>query len=173
MLSLKLYMVMIAIILLFAFYQSIYVLISNDSHVVIKIFAFLAFVCVVYIGFYRNTYLPFLGPAVFPLSLLKKPEEFKKGSVETTLFVDAPNGTHVVYWASKPSKTVIEDPFTAYRDYSNAGIAIVQNKQAKAYVDCPSSYKVPGGRTLKPHIHYRVVYPNGMAGSVKTSYIKC
>ncbi len=163
---------MIVIILLFALQQSIYVLIDSKS-VFYKIIAFIVFVSVVYLGFQRNTYLPFLGPSVVPHSLLKDSNDFKKGALKTTLTLDVPNNTKVIYWASQPSKTVIEDPFTAYRDFSNAGIATVVEKKAELYVDCPSSYKVPGGRTLKPHIHYRAIYPNGIAGSVQTVYIKC
>lgn len=172
MMYLKLYMVMIAIILLFALQQSIYVLIDSKS-IFYKMIAFIVFISVVYLGFQRNTYLPFLGPSVVPHSLLKDPKDFKKGALKTSLTLDVPNNTKIIYWASQPSKTVVEDPFKAYRDYGNAGIATVFDKKAELYVNCPSSYKVPGGRTLSPHIHYRAVYPNGMAGSVETVFIKC
>lgn len=172
MIYLKIYMVLIAIILLFGLQQSIFVLIDHDS-TLYKIIAFIVFVAIIYVGFQRNTYLPFLGPSVFPHSLLKDPKDFKKGSLVTTLQLDVPDNTKVVYWASQPSKTVIEDPFKAYRDYSNAGIAVVKNKKAELYVNCPSSYKIPTGRILKPHVHYRAIYPNGMAGSVETLFIKC
>jgi hypothetical protein len=43
---------------------------------------------------------------------------------------------------------------------------------AKMNVLCPSSYNVPG-QTLKPHIHYRILYPTGIMGEVKTAFVQC
>lgn len=140
-----------------------------------KLIAVVVFFAVIFVGSQRNTYLPFLGPTVLPGSLLKEPvTEVKKDATQATLFIDAPDNTKIVYWAAKPSEGVIfEDPYKAYNDYSNAGVTVVKNKQAAFVVDCPSSYKVPSGYTLKPHIHYRVVYPNGIMGQVQTLFVKC
>lgn len=170
----KSYMFLIALILLFALYQSI-VVIMYDASWWMKVMAGVVLVAIVYVGSRRNTYLPFLGPTVIPQSLLKEAGRVAKtGETQTTLFVNVPDGTKVAYWAAKQSEDVIfPDPYVAYEDYTNAGIALVKNKQAVLVIDCPSSYKVPGGKTLKPHVHYRIMYPNGIMGSVQTLYVQC
>lgn len=170
----KSYLFLVVIVLLFALFQSIVLLIRDPSWVM-KVIAAVVLVVVVYLGSFRNTYLPFLGPTVLPQSLLKAPGTVAKtGATQVTLFADVPDNTKVVYWAAKTSQDIIfEDPFVAYEGYTNAGIALVKNKQANLVIDCPSSYKIPSGKTLPPHVHYRIVYPNGILGSVQTLYVNC
>lgn len=170
----KSYLFLLVIVLLFALFQSIVVLMREPSWVM-KGIAAIVLVTVIYLGSFRNTYLPFLGPTVLPQSLLKEPGKVAKtGATHVTLFANVPDNTKVIYWAAKSSQDIIfEDPYVAYEDYTNAGVTLVKNKQANLIIDCPSSYKIPSGKTLSPHVHYRIVYPNGILGSVQTLYVKC
>lgn len=170
----KSYLFLLVIVFLFALFQSIMVLMSNPSWAM-KGIAAVILVTVIYLGSFRNTYLPFLGPTVLPQSLLKETSTVAKtGATQVTLFANVPDDTKVLYWAAKSSKDIIfENPYLAYDSYTNAGIAVVKNKQANLVIDCPSSYKVPTGKTLSPHVHYRIVYPNGILGSVQTLYVNC
>lgn len=168
----KSYLFLIALVLLFALYESIIVIMYVKSRFM-KIVAGIVFVAIIYLGSHRNTYLPFLGPTVLPGKLLKESEK-KEGATQVTLFVEMPDDTPVVYWAAQASEGVVfSDPYSAYEDYTNAGVAKVKNNQAILQISCPSSYKVPSGKTLKPHVHYRVVYPNGIMGSVQTMWVAC
>jgi hypothetical protein len=167
-------MFFLIVIFLFALYQSIYILFNDKTSIFLKGISIIVFIYVIYLGSYRNTYLPFLGPTVLPASLLKEADEKPKANnIHAKLFVNMPDGTKVVYWAAQPSDKVFETPFEAYNEFANAGVAIIKNKQAILHVDCPASYYVPGGKKLSPHVHYRIVYPNGMLGSVKTLYVQC
>jgi len=169
----KLYMFFLLVIFAFALYQSIYILLNKNTSILLKVISVFVFVYVIYLGSYRNTYLPFLGPTVLPASLLKDTVENPQANVHAKLFVDMPDNTKVIYWAAQPSKVVFKTPFEAYNDFANVGIANIKNKQATLHVQCPSSYIVPGGKQLTPHVHYRVVYPNGILGSVKTLFVQC
>lgn len=166
------YMISVAIVFLFALYQSIYILLNEKTSILLKFVAILVLVSTIYLGVRRNTYLPFLGPTVLPQSLLKDVTDTKMGEVHVRVELDVPDETRVLYWAASPSTSVIENPYDAYNQYTNVGVSSVKNKQAMLHIDCPASYKVPM-KTLRPHVHYRVVYPNGLLGSVKTVYVNC
>lgn len=168
----KLYLWFIFVIFVFAFYQATYLLINPKIGWLSKITALFVIVYVIYLGFQRNTYLPFLGPTVLPFTLLPDELKPKDADLEFVIPVHEADGTKVVYWASEPSKTIVENPFKAYGEYRNVGVTSVQNEMANMMVSCPSSYKVPG-QTLKPHIHYRILYPTGIMGEVKTAYVNC
>lgn len=171
MLFFRSYFFMIMVVLLFALYRGIYVLVS-DTPWWLKVFAAVTVVFVLILGTRRDTYLPFLGTTVMPAALLKTPTE-AVGDVTSKLYINMPDGTPVVYWASMPSDTVIEDPFKAYAEFKNSNMAVVKNKTAELRVECPSKYKIPSGRTLQPHVHYRVVYKNGLLGPVETVNVVC
>ena len=127
--------------------------------------------------FKRDYYLPFLGDTVFPCEPLveKKPDG---ATISTTIHV-TPN-SNVVFWASEHAdKTadsiqdyIAEHPISAYSEYSNSGI-VRSNAQGVATLSVrpPISYKIPSGRVLKPHIHYRVCGKGGILGAVQTVYI--
>lgn len=172
MLYFKLYLFAIFIVLLFSLYQSIYIIFNDKVSALLKLVAFVVLVSLTMVGLSRNTYLPFLGPMAIPSSVLKDDMNLVKDGVTFKIPVDMEDNTKVVYWASQPSKKVFEDPWTAYGDYSNAGVTYVKNKEAVFVVQCPSSYNVKA-QTLKPHIHYRIVYPKGILGEIKTAYVKC
>jgi uncharacterized membrane protein YuzA (DUF378 family) len=118
--------------------------------------------------FSRDYYLPFLGDSAHPCGFLteKTPED---ATVQVAIQT-RPN-TSVLYWASEPSDNniIMENPWLAYGSNKNAGVA-TSDETGKAVLSVrpPSSYKVPSGRTLSPHIHYRVCIGNGMLGRIET-----
>lgn len=171
----RFYIFSILLILVFSLYHAVYTLFDIKAGIIAKFIAILVIGYSIYLAINRNTYLPFLGPTVLPLSLLKEPSMFDNNTKEFRIPVeiDVPNKTVVIYWASSPSKEVIQDPYTAYSNFENSGVTNVVNKKAYFKVDCPSSYKIPSSKILSPHIHYRIVYPNGIIGSVKTVYVDC
>lgn len=119
----------------------------------------------------RTSYLPFLGEAVFPSSLLKEPSDPADATV--TVEVDAGRGaTHVAFWASESKGYVVKNPWDAYDQYSNSGISVVKGGKATLNVRCPAQYAVRG-RVLPRHVHFRDIYPSGIVGEVKTAQVVC
>jgi len=173
MLAFKLNMIFTAMILLFALYEALYILFASKAGIFMKLVAFLIVVIVVYVGIKRNTYLPFLGAAVMPGSIFPESLVPKDADLTFSVPIQEADNTKLVYWASKTSDKNIEDPFTAYGDFSNIGVTKVKNNKAEMKVNCPASYYIPGGKLLSPHIHYRVIYPKGMVGQVETVYVDC
>ena len=114
----------------------------------------------------RETWLPFLGTSVLPDSLipLKTPE---KSDTKITLKT-MPNAK-IVYWASLP-KGETPDVITAYGDFSNSGVVVADSDgKAELPILTGSKYKVPSGRIIDRHIHYRIVgLPYGLMSKVKT-----
>lgn len=116
-----------------------------------------------------STYLPFLGPTVMPISILKPGVP---SDATTTFTVDAPgDALHVLYWAAR-SGVLSTDPETAYGNFENAGMVEVVGGKAILRIKCPGTYNVRGS-ALPKHVHYRYVYKNGMLSGVKTSHLKC
>ena len=169
-LSAWVYMVTVAILLLTVLVLGIYWVVYSPSFFV-KALGAVYVVGVIFLMSDRDVFLPFLGETVFPKGLLR-PQEPKEASqtvrVEMKGVVD---GTPVIYWAAEPSERKVEDPWTAYSNYENAGVALVQLESVEFKVRSPASYFVPSGRLLKHHVHYRVLQTNGMLSSVKTVYI--
>jgi len=164
----------ILLLLTFSLYHAVNTLLEKNG-VIAKFIAILVIGYSVYLAVNRNTYLPFLGPTVLPMSLLKESSSYggSKKELRVPVDIDAPENTIVMYWASMPNESIIQSPYEAYSKFENAGVTTVNNKKAFFEVDCPSSYKIPSSRVLSPHIHYRIVYPNGIAGSVRTVYVDC
>lgn len=119
----------------------------------------------------RDVYLPFLGEMVFPKALLRPQEPTGTTQTIRVELTDVADGTPIVYWAAEPSESHVKNPWLAYSEYQNAGVALVQMGSAEFKVRPPASYYVPSGRLLKRHVHYRVMQPNGMLGSVQTAYL--
>ena len=121
------------------------------------------------IGFQRDTYLPFLGPSVFPCSLLQ-PQVPKDANFELNITVRP--GAKVLYWAAEPANKDLEHINNwkkAYLDYKNAGVAIADDKgKVTLKVRKPQTYTVPLMGELHPHIHFRECSKNGWMGSVRT-----
>ncbi len=128
--------------------------------------------CAVYLLMQREFYLPFLGHAVVPESLLQNHELPFKPTIEVE--VDVVSGANkVMFWAANPSEPL---PTTAkydvaYGKFGNSGVVEVVGGKAKMVLACPQQYWVPKWgmeRTLYKHVHYREVFEDGFVGEVKT-----
>lgn len=171
--SVKLHMLSIALVLFFAVYRAFYIILNDKTSTPLKVFAVIILICVFYLSVNYTTFLPFLGETAIPLSAFKDLTPKKKEDIAFKVDISAPDNTRVIYWASKSSPIVFSNPRDAYEQSPNVGVAEVRNNVATFYTTCPSSYNVPMGVLLKPHIHYRVVKPNGLLGAVKTVKVKC
>jgi hypothetical protein len=120
----------------------------------------------------RDYYLPFLGQTVWPMPPSGvTPEEDTKNMTVTGL----PPNTTVVFWASKAGSDIVDDPMTAYADYSNSYVTKSDDSGvAVARLACPSEYSVTRygifTKKLDRHIHYRYELPqyNGLFSRVFT-----
>lgn len=129
---------------------------------------FTIFICFLVNITNRNFYLPFLGTSVYPTHLMQEILP-KNASLKIKINNVIPN-TKIVYWASySKNDVVVDNPWKAYDDYSNSGIAS-SNKDGIVIVQLrkPVSYRIPSGSILKPHVHYREMLMNGLLGPVKT-----
>lgn len=171
--NLRLNMIAHIIVLLYTVIVSFKHITAFNEKIVKKLFALLAFISGMWLLLNRDTYLPFLGYAVLPKSVLKDELEPSDANIDYVLPIDEKDASSVIYWASKPSKEIKENPFVAYGDYSNAGIVKVQNGLAKIKFNCPSQYKVGAGYLLKQHIHYRILFDNGLLSPIQTKYVSC
>ena len=132
-----------------------------------------------YIMFDRDTYLPFLGRAVFPCDILV--ESMPKDATITLTLKVRPN-SKVIYWASNPSTTgEITDYKGAYGNYENSGVTksnaegIVKlniMEPQPYYVPYKSQpYIFPNKKILPRHVHYRVCCSSGLIGPIRTVYL--
>jgi uncharacterized membrane protein YuzA (DUF378 family) len=117
----------------------------------------------------RDYYLNFLGPAAFPCgSLIEKVPV----NADTSASVQVAPSTSVIYWAAEAQDSIAANPWAAYSQYTNAGVARSdETGVAILKVRSPVGYNVPSGRTLKPHVHYRTCKSNGMLGRVQTVFV--
>jgi len=136
---------------------------------VVNILFFAIGVAALGIAFFRDSYLPFLGPTVMPCSLLavSAPEG---ADYEVRVLVKP--GQKVIYWAAEPETKDIEqivDWRKAYLGFRNAGVAAADlDGYATLKVRKPQPYQVPMRKLLSPHVHYRVCVEDGMVGRVET-----
>jgi len=122
----------------------------------------------VYVGFKRDTYLPFLGESVLPCSVLGT--QTPPGATRSVQVRVEPD-TKVVFWASEPGDGQGTWQ-TAYREYQNAGVAIADSTGiATLKVREPQGYSVPIKGQLEPHVHFRVCGMNGFIGPIKTVFL--
>lgn len=128
--------------------------------------------------FDRNFYLPFLGKTVMPTSI----KEYKQDNTNMSIELEIPeNMAHDVvkiqYWAANSSDKIVNDPYTAYGDYQNAGVANVVNGKATLNLNCPTNYKVNKfgimDTVLPKHVHYRYINKNGMTSELMTKTLNC
>lgn len=164
------------IVLLFTLFASIKIMMLSDYNVVAKFIALIVLILALYLILRRDTYLPFLGYAAFPNSLI--PNDFAPVGSDTEVNVHfaAPDRTRVIYWGAMPSDksgNTYSDPKSAYGNFANAGVATVKNGEATIRFSCPGQYMVPG-RKLKRHLHYRFCYgTSGLLGPVQTMWVTC
>ncbi len=143
---------------------------KSTGDIIIKIIYILVGLCGLLLFLRRDTYLPFLGKAVFPLQKESIPATMENRMEH--ILTDLPENARVIYWAALPNNEVVEDPIKAYGDYSNQGVVIAnENGEATLVFDKPASYKVPSGRTLASHVHYRYWTEYGIASEVGTIFL--
>jgi uncharacterized membrane protein YuzA (DUF378 family) len=120
----------------------------------------------------RDVYLPFLGESVYPCDSLK--EHTPKDATEVERIKVSPYAL-VVYWAAEPkleNKKNAKNPWIAYQNYENYGIVRAdENGEAILKFRKPRGYKVPSGKTIKPHVHYRYCKYPGILSKIYTKYI--
>ena len=116
----------------------------------------------------RDVFLPFLGKTVIPPSVV--PLKENKFNKEKVIIKVQPN-SKVMYWAAKKMKTEKEKVWDAYDDYSNSGVTQSdKNGKAVLLLEKGSGYIVPGGKYIKPHVHYRYEKRPGMFSRIETVY---
>jgi hypothetical protein len=174
--KLKMHMISQAVVLVFSMYACIHFMVSQEVGHVAKFIALVVFLVTLWLAFRRDTYLPFLGDAAFPKSLIPTEVSPKDANTEIRVPFDAKDGTRVIYWGAQPTnpRTVFPTPALAYGDYSNAGVAVIKNGEALLRFQCPSEYYVPTGKKIGRHVHYRLCCQmSGLLGPVETLWVKC
>ncbi len=136
-------------------------------------------IAALYIGFNRNTYLPFLGDTVLAPSLIKDTGVTRENA-NIEVEVDGEGASTVMYWAANPAEAGHDGEkfaFDAYANFENAGVAPVVNGKAKLRVECPQKYWVKKygfiKQTIPRHLHYRLIYPTGWTSEVLTKKLNC
>lgn len=171
---LKLRMVGFFVVLAYAVISSLLLILVSKVSLGVKLVCLPVLLLSVFFSFQRDTYLPFLGNAAFPVSLLKADAAPPGANVEVTLPLDAKDGDRVLYWGAMPGNSVVPNPWDAYGQYENAGIATVKGGKVTLRFHCPTKYQVPYGKTLERHVHFRVCCPKtGMLGRVETANVNC
>jgi len=136
--------------------------------------ATLTVLAALYVGFRRDTYLPFLGETVMPCSLLKEsvPEH---ADTEVTVSGLEP-GAKVLYWASEPATNGlarINSWQRAYLEFANAGVTRVDaSGHVTLRIRRPQPYTVPLKGRLESHVHWRVCKDGGFLGPVQTTLVE-
>ena len=146
----------------------------NRKFISNKVLSLVIGICAISLGFNRDYYLPFLGQTVMPY--IKETNELMLGLDNSPVQLKGlhPNSS-IVFWAAKPGKEVVSDPFAAYGDYENAGITKSDAAgNAVLNLKCPAQYKVRN-KKLSKHVHYRVEDPKikGLFSPVYTKRMDC
>jgi hypothetical protein len=167
----------IFLVLSFALFYSLNLIMTPKTSIFIKVFSILVLLSVLYVGVNRNTYLPFLGYTAMPPSLFIESSP-KNATNEAIIRVEAPDGSKVVYWAAMSTGDEYKNPFAAYGDYSNSGVAIVVNKRALLRFNCPDRYNIGSigstGNIIDKHVHYRIIETgNAIMSPVYTKFVGC
>jgi uncharacterized membrane protein YuzA (DUF378 family) len=115
----------------------------------------------------RTTWLPFLGRSVLPGSLVTKQTPTK---ADKKIKVKVQPNAKVAYWAATGKDKKDQDVFDAYNNHSNSGVVIADNKGiAELAIVEGEGYRVPNGKRIPKHVHYRVI-GNSMMERVRTVY---
>ena len=141
----------------------------------ITVLSVLMAVGALYIGFRRDTYLPFLGETIMPCSVLK--EQMPEHADTEVRVSGLEPGAKVLFWAAEPATEGLAKIKTwdrAYLDFANAGVARVdQGGHVSLRVRKPQPYTVPGllGQSLEAHVHWRTCKEGGFLGPVQITPI--
>jgi uncharacterized membrane protein YuzA (DUF378 family) len=113
----------------------------------------------------RNTWLPFLGKSVLPPTLVPL---ISNANANIQLPIKTKPNSKIAYWAAF-NKSMDQDVITAYADYSNSGVVMSdENGNAVLSIKEGAEYIVPSGKTIRRHVHYRIIEPDAMMGKVMT-----
>lgn len=159
--------------------SAVYVLLNDDYSTVLRIFCIFIIGAIIYLLFKKDTFLPFLGISFVPNNLIVEDKSPQGANIDYVLDMKGyENGTRIIYWAANKTDKIVEDPFEAYKDYHNAGVAKVVNGKAVVKIYCPDKYKVNhfGVHTslIDKHFHYRIVFKDtGMMSPVMTAKVNC
>jgi uncharacterized membrane protein YuzA (DUF378 family) len=134
-------------------------------------------ICTLYLLIFqqRQMFLSFLNETVMPPTVFRSQAPLFSNS---KLSVNAPGGYMVVYWAANPAKKYFDNINSwqeAYDGYKNTGIADVVNDKAELVFSIPVRYKVNTifkNKLLDRHIHYRILYSNGVMSKIFTIKLK-
>jgi len=171
------HMVTIVIILLYSIISSLYILFNDDYSVILRIFVIFVIAAAIILMIKKDTFLPFLGLAVLPNTLIADEKIPNGANVSYTIDMnDYEEGTVVIYWAANKTDKIIEDPIEAYKNYNNVGVCKVKNGKADVRIFCPDKYKVKKifNQLLERHFHYRIVFKDtGFLSPVMTVKVDC
>jgi len=139
----------------------------------LTVLAALAALAALYVGFRRDTYLPFLGETVIPCSVL---QEREPEHADTDVRVSGLEpGAKVLFWAAEPATdglATIKDWQRAYLEFANAGVTRVgADGHAVLRIRKPQPYTVPIMGRIESHVHWRICRDGGMLGPVQTTPI--
>jgi len=170
--------ILLIIILVATIILCFYNLFSSKTLLFFKFISLLMVFIIIYLFTVKEIFLPFLGSAAYPPSLIPGAMHPPNTNFTVELNFNYPDGTKVIYWAAESNaqepNEVYNNPQEAYGSFKNSGVAIINNGKTLLHLNCPDKYKIPTGRTLKKHIHYRIAFPNNpILSSVKTMYINC
>jgi len=136
-----------------------------------KIIYIIVALAAVKLAFNRNTWLPFLGYSAFPTQSFVPNKNNSMGNTVVTINVK-PN-TRIAYWAALPKQSQ-ETPYVddAYGKFENSGVVMSDNNGVAELLILPGSeYRIPSGKVIDRHIHYRELdLPAGMMGRIETVY---
>ena len=170
-------MITIIIILSYSIISSIYILFNDDYNIVLRIFVIFIIAAAVILIIKKETFLPFLGLAHLPNTLIANEKIPNGANLSYTIDMnDYEEGTVVIYWAANKTNNIIEDPYEAYKNYNNVGVSKVKNGKAEVRIFCPDKYKVKKvfNQLLERHFHYRIVFKDtGFLSPVMTIKVDC
>ena len=153
------------------YFNLVYFRAFNKRASIHKIIYALFAICGVILAIDRTTWLPFLGDAVMPSSLVP----LKTNAGDTSVEVHVAPGAKVAYWAAKPAKGADQVPLVekAYDDFSNSGVVIANDLGvATLSFDKGTDYVVPSGKHISSHVHYREFDSKlGMAKPVQSVFV--
>ena len=176
-----LYFFLISFILFVSIINALFIILNDDFSIYLKFISFLFIFIISYLSIFnfKELFLPFLGVSAYPPSLIPNELYPPNSNFKIELNLNYPNGTKIIYWASNPinndKNKIYDNPYDAYANFKNSGVAIINNNKAIIHINCPNQYKVPPfNKTLDKHIHYRIATPNNpILSDVKTIYINC
>lgn len=170
-------MATISLILLYSIISSLYILLSDNYNIFLRIFVIFIIAAAIVLMMKKDTFLPFLGLAHLPNTLIAEEKIPNGANISYSIDMnDYEDGTKIIYWAANKTDKIIEDPYEAYKNYNNVGVTKVKNGKAEVRIFCPDRYKVKKVFTqlLERHFHYRIVFKdNGFLSPVMTVKVDC